>query len=52
LAVAYGSNGEPEAEALDVEGVETVTPYIVEECKKASKESFWQKAQAEYKKLL
>jgi LysM repeat protein len=51
MAVAYGSNGQPEAEALAVEGVETVTPYIVEECKKAPKESFWQKAQAEYKKM-
>jgi LysM repeat protein len=51
LAVAYGSNGQPEAEAVDVEGVETVIPTIVEECKKAPKESFWQKAQAEYKKM-
>jgi LysM repeat protein len=51
MAVAYGSNGQPEAEAIAVEGVETVTPYIVEECKKAPKESFWKKAQAEYKKM-
>jgi LysM repeat protein len=51
MAVAYGSNGEPDAEALAVDGVETVTPYIVEECKKAPKESFWQKAKAEYKKM-
>jgi len=51
LAVAYGSNGQPEAEAIAVEGVETVTPYIVEECQKAPKESFWKKAQAEYKKM-
>jgi LysM repeat protein len=51
MAVAYGSNGQPEAEAVAVEGVETVTPYIVEECKKAPKESFWQKAKAEYKKM-
>ena len=51
LAVAYGSNGEPKAESLAVEGVETVTPYIIEECKKAPKESFWQKAEAEYKKM-
>lgn len=46
-----GSNGEPEAEALDVEGRETLNPYIVEECKKAPKESFWQKVQTEYKKM-
>jgi LysM repeat protein len=51
MAVAYGTNGKPEAEAIAVEGVETVTPYIVEECKKAPKESFWKKAKAEYKKM-
>jgi acid stress chaperone HdeA len=50
-AVAYGSHGQPEAEVLDVEGVETVIPFVVEECKKAPKESFWQKVKAELKKL-
>lgn len=50
-AVAYGKNGEPDAEAIDLEDVETVIPYIVEECKKAPKESFWQKVKAETKKI-
>jgi LysM repeat protein len=50
-AVGYNAKGEPEAEAVDVEGIETVVPFVVEECKKAPKESFWQKAKAEMKKL-
>lgn len=50
-AVAYGKNGKPEAEAVDVEGVETVIPRVVRECKKAPKESFWEKAKAEWKKI-
>ena len=29
-AVAYGSHGQPVAEAVDVEGVETVIPFVVE----------------------
>lgn len=48
-AVAYGKNGQPEA--VDVEGIETVIPYVVEECKKAPKESFWQKVKAEFAKM-
>ena len=50
-AVAYGKGGQPEAEAVDVEGVESVVPVVVEECKKAPKESFWQKVKAEMKKI-
>jgi acid stress chaperone HdeA len=50
-AVAYGKDGKPEAEAVDVEGVETVIPFVVQECKKAPKESFWEKAKAEWKKI-
>jgi hypothetical protein len=50
-AVAYGKGGQPEAEVVDVEGVETVVPFVVEECKKAPKESFWQKVKAEFKKM-
>ncbi len=50
-AVAYGEKGRPEAEAVDVGGVETVVPFVVEECKKAPKETFRQKAKAEMKKL-
>jgi LysM repeat protein len=50
-AVAYNAKGEPVAEAVDVEGVETVIPFVIEECKKAPKETFWQKVKAEMKKL-
>lgn len=50
-AVAYGHNGQPEAEAMEVDGVEKVVPFVVEECKKAPKETFWQKVQAEWKKM-
>lgn len=50
-AVAYGSKGQPEAEAIEVDGVEKVVPFVVEECKKAPKETFWQKVQAEWKKM-
>ena len=50
-AVAYGKGGKPEAEEIDVESVETVIPFLIEECKKAPKESFWEKAKTEWKKL-
>lgn len=50
-AVAYGSKGQPEAEVVGVDGVETVTPFVIEECKKAPKESFWQKVKAQWAKL-
>ena len=50
-AVAYGKGGKPEAAVLDVEGTEKVIPIVIEVCKKAPKESFWQKVKAEFKKL-
>ena len=52
-AIAYGKHGQPDAEAVDVdvEGVETVVPFVVEECRKAPNESLWQKMRAEWKKL-
>lgn len=50
-AAAYGKNGQPEAEAIGVEGVERVVPFVIEACKKAPKETFWQKVKAELKKL-
>jgi hypothetical protein len=50
-AAAYNAEGEPVAEAVDVEGIETVIPFVIEECKKAPKETFWQKVKAEMKKL-
>jgi LysM repeat protein len=50
-AVAYGSKGQPEAEDAQVDGIETLTPVVVQECKKAPKESFWQKVKAEWAKM-
>jgi len=50
-AVAYGSKGQPEAEAMEVDGVETVTPFVIQECQRAPRESFWQKVKAEWEKL-
>lgn len=50
-AVAYARGGEPEAAVIDVEGTETITPALIEECKAAPKESFWEKVKAAVKKL-
>jgi hypothetical protein len=47
-AVAYGKGGKPESAVIDVEATEKVIPVRIEECKKAPKESFWQKMQAEH----
>ena len=46
-SAAYGKGGKPEADEVAVEGVETVVPFVVQECKKAPKESVWEKAKAE-----
>ena len=50
-AVAYGKGGKPQSAVLDVEATERVIPVLIDECKKAPKESFWQKMKAEFKKL-
>lgn len=50
-AVGYGKGDKPETAILDVEGTETVIPFITEECEKAPKESFWQKVKDHLKKL-
>jgi LysM repeat protein len=50
-AVAYGKDGKPEAEDVDVVGVESVVPVVIEECQKTPKETFWQKVKAEWKKI-
>jgi acid stress chaperone HdeA len=50
-AVAYGKGGKPERAVIDVEATEKVIPVLIDECKKAPKESFWQKMKAEFKKL-
>ena len=50
-AVAYGQGGKPESAGVNVAGIEKMIPVIVEGCKKAPKESFWEKVKAEVKKL-
>src|SRR5262245_2918299 len=48
-AAAYGKGGKPEAAVLDVEGTEKLIPVIIEKCKAAPKDSFYQKVKAESK---
>ena len=50
-AVAYGKGGKPQSAILDVDATEKVMPVLIDECKKAPKESFWQKINAEFKKI-
>jgi len=49
-AAAYGKGGKPEAAVLDVEGTEKMIPVLIEKCKAAPKDSFYQKVKAESKK--
>jgi acid stress chaperone HdeA len=50
-AVAYGQGGKPESAGVHVEGIEKMIPVLIDGCKKAPKESFWEKIKAEVKKL-
>jgi acid stress chaperone HdeA len=50
-AVAYGQGGKPESAGINVEGTEKIVTALGEACKKAPKESFWEKVKAEVKKL-
>ena len=50
-AVAYGQGGKPESAGVNVAGIEKMIPVIIDGCKKAPKESFWEKVKAEVKKL-
>jgi acid stress chaperone HdeA len=50
-AVAYGQGGKPESAGVHVAGIEKMVPVLIEGCKKAPKESFWEKVKAEVKKL-
>jgi len=40
----------PDVVAIDIDGVDRVTPFIVDECKKAPQASFWSKVDSEFKK--
>ena len=50
-AVARSQSGKPESAGVNVAGIEKIVPIIMEKCKKAPKESFWEKVKAEVKKL-
>jgi acid stress chaperone HdeA len=50
-AVARAQGGKPESAGVNVAGIEKIMPVIMEGCKKAPKESFWEKVKAEVKKL-
>jgi acid stress chaperone HdeA len=50
-AVAYGQGGKPESAGVNVAGIEKIVPVLIDGCKKAPKESFWEKVKAEVKKL-
>ena len=50
-AVARAQSGKPESAGINVEGTEKIIPVLIEACKKAPKESFWEKVKAEVKKL-
>ena len=50
-AVAYGQGGKPESAGINIEGTEKMIVALGEACKKAPKESFWEKVKAEVKKL-
>ena len=50
-AVAYGQGGKPESAGINVDGTEKMIVALGEACKKAPKESFWEKVKAEVKKF-
>lgn len=50
-AIAHSQSGKPESAGVHVAGMEKIVPVIVEGCKKAPKESFWEKVKVEVKKL-
>ncbi|WP_378941219.1 HdeA/HdeB family chaperone [Mesorhizobium sp. ANAO-SY3R2] len=41
----------PDDVAVDIAGIEKITPFIVEACQKEPKASFWKKAEDEIKKV-
>lgn len=41
----------PDDVVLNIDGIEKVTPFVVDACQKDPKASFWSKAEAELKKI-
>ena len=50
-ATAYSKAGKPEAEVIDIEGTEKVTPMIITACEGTPRASFWEKLKAEWNKI-
>jgi acid stress chaperone HdeA len=50
-AVAYGQGGKPESAGVNVAGIEKMVPVLIDGCKQAPKESFWEKVKAKVKQL-
>jgi acid stress chaperone HdeA len=50
-AVAYAKGGKVESAGVNIGGIEKIVPAVVDDCKKAPKESFWTKVKAEVKNL-
>jgi acid stress chaperone HdeA len=50
-ATAYAKGGQPEAAVIDINGIEKVTPQIIDECTKAPQASFWGRLKDEWKKV-
>ena len=50
-ATAQAKADKPEVATINIEGTEKVIPIIVEDCKKAPQDSFWQKLEAGWKRV-
>jgi acid stress chaperone HdeA len=50
-ATAQAKADKPEVAMINIEGTEKVIPIIVEDCKKAPQDSFWQKLEAGWKRV-
>jgi acid stress chaperone HdeA len=48
---AQSKKGKPLATDVDIEGTEKVIPIIIDDCKKAPQESFWNKLTGAWKKV-
>lgn len=50
-AAGYGlGQKKPDVVEMDIDGVEKITPFVIDACAKAPKESFWSKVETELKK--
>src|SRR3954467_4100838 len=50
-ASAHAKADKPEVATINIEGTEKVIPIVIEDCKKAPQDAFWQKLDAGWKRL-